>query len=97
MSHTFKGGVHPNYMKAPEVPVTVITPPSQVVIPMIQHIGAPCQPLVKVGDSVKMYQKIGENPVPVSAPVHSPVSARWWRWNPGPSPGGYDNVRGHRK
>ena len=70
MSQTFKGGVHPDYRKAPEIPVTVITPPAQVVIPMAQHIGAPCQPLVKKGDYVTMGQKIGENPAPVSAPVH---------------------------
>ena len=76
MSHTFKGGVHPNYMKAPEIPATVIAPPPQVIIPMIQHIGAPCKPLVQVGDHVKMYQKIGENPVPVSAPVHASVSGK---------------------
>ena len=76
MSQTFKGGVHPNYMKAPEIPVTVITPPAQVVIPMAQHIGAPCQPLVKKGDVVTMGQKIGDNPAPVSAPVHSPVSGK---------------------
>ena len=76
MSHTFKGGVHPNYMKAPEVPVTVIAPPPQVVIPMAQHIGAPCKPLVSVGDYVKMGQKIGENPAPVSAPVHASVSGK---------------------
>ena len=76
MSHSFKGGVHPNYMKAPEIPVTVTAPPAQVVIPMIQHIGAPCKPLVQVGDYVKMYQKIGENPAPVSAPVHASVSGK---------------------
>lgn len=76
MSHTFKGGVHPNYMKAPEVPVTVIAPPAQVVIPMAQHIGAPNKPLVSVGDYVKMGQKIGENPAPVSAPVHASVSGK---------------------
>ncbi len=74
MSQSFKGGVHPNYMKAPEIPVSVVTPPQQVVIPMIQHIGAPCQPLVKKGDYVKMGQKIGESPSPVSAPVHASVS-----------------------
>ena len=76
MSYKFKGGVHPNYMKAPEIPVTVIAPPAQVVIPMIQHIGAPCKPLVQVGDYVKMYQKIGESPAPVSAPVHASVSGK---------------------
>ena len=76
MSQTFIGGVHPDYMKAPKIPVTVITPPAQAIIPMAQHIGAPCQPLVKKGDYVKMGQKIGDNPAPVSAPVHSPVSGK---------------------
>lgn len=86
MSHSFKGGVHPNYMKAPEVPVSVTPPPPQVVVPMIQHIGAPCKPLVQVGDYVKMYQKIGENPAPVSAPIHSPVSGKVVAVEPRPHP-----------
>ena len=86
MSHTFKGGVHPNYMKAPEIPVTVVAPPAQVVIPMVQHIGAPCKPLVAVGDYVKMYQKIGENPAPVSAPVHASVSGKVVAVEPRPHP-----------
>ena len=59
MAFKFVGGVHPDYMKSPETPVTVIAPPKQVVIPMAQHIGAPCMPLVQVGDHVNMYQKIG--------------------------------------
>ena len=74
MSQTFIGGVHPDYMKAPQIPVTVIAPPPIVVIPMAQHIGAPAKPLVKKGDHVKMGQKIGDNPAPVSAPVHASVS-----------------------
>ena len=86
MSQTFKGGVHPNYMKAPEIPVTVITPPAQVVIPMIQHIGAPCQPLVKKGDTVTMGEKIGENPAPVSAPIHASVSGTVVAVEPRPHP-----------
>ncbi len=86
MSHTFKGGVHPNYMKAPEVPMTVIAPPPQVIIPLIQHIGAPCKPLVEVGDYVKMGQKIGENPAPVSAPVHASVSGKVVAIEPRPHP-----------
>ena len=76
MAYTFKGGVHPDYQKAPQNPITVITPPPQVIIPMAQHIGAPCKPLVKVGDYVKRGQKVGENPAPVSAPVHASVSGR---------------------
>ena len=86
MSHTFKGGVHPNYMKAPEIPISVITPPPQVIIPMTQHIGAPCKPLVQVGDYVKMGQKIGENPAPVSAPVHASVSGKVVAIEPRPHP-----------
>lgn len=86
MSYKFKGGVHPNYMKAPEIPVTVIAPPAQVVIPMIQHIGAPCKLLVQVGDYVKMYQKIGESPAPVSAPVHASVSGKVVAVEPRPHP-----------
>ena len=86
MSYKFKGGVHPNYMKAPEIPVTVIAPPAQVVIPMIQHIGAPCKPLVQVGDYVKMYQKIGESLAPVSAPVHASVSGKVVAVEPRPHP-----------
>ena len=86
MSYKFKGGVHPKYMKAPDIPVTVIAPPPQVVIPMAQHIGAPCKPLVSVGDYVTMGQKIGENPAPVSAPVHASVSGKVIAIEPRPHP-----------
>ena len=86
MSHTFKGGVHPNYMKAPDVPMTVIAPPPQVVIPMAQHIGAPCKPTVAVGDYVTMGQVVGTNPAPVSAPVHASVSGKVVAVEPRPHP-----------
>ena len=86
MPFKFRGGVHPDYMKAPNEPVIVVTPPPQVIVPMAQHIGAPCQPLVAVGDYVTMGQKIGENPAPVSAPVHSPVSGKVVAIEPRPHP-----------
>ena len=86
MIHTFKRGVHPNYMKAPEIPISVVAPPPQVIIPMAQHIGAPDKPIVKVGDYVKMGQKIGENPAPVSAPVHASVSGKVVAVEPRPHP-----------
>ena len=86
MAFKFKGGVHPNYMKSPGIPVRVMAPPKQVVIPMAQHIGAPCTPLVKKGDYVKMYQKIGDNPAPVSAPVHASVSGTVVAVEPRPHP-----------
>ncbi len=72
------GGVHPNDMKAPanEAEISTIPQPPQVVIPMSQHIGAPCTPLVAVGDEVKLGQKIGEAKAPVSAPIHASVSGK---------------------
>ncbi len=86
MAFKFKGGVHPDYRKHPEIPVTVIAPPKQVVIPMAQHIGAPCAPLVKKGDTVKMYQKIGDTQAPISAPVHASVSGTVVAVEPRPHP-----------
>lgn len=86
MPYKFRGGVHPDYMKAPDEPVIVVTPPPQVIIPMAQHIGAPCQPIVAVGDYVRMGQKVGDNPAPVSAPVHSPVSGKVVAIEPRPHP-----------
>lgn len=86
MARSFKGGVHPKEMKSPEIPVTVIAPPPQVVIPVAQHIGAPCRPLVLVGDYVKMGQKIGESPAPVSAPIHASVSGKVVAVEPRPHP-----------
>ncbi len=72
------GGVHPNDKKAPanETAISTIPQPPQVVIPMSQHIGAPCTPLVSVGDEVKLGQKIGQANAPVSAPVHASVSGK---------------------
>ncbi len=50
--------------------------PKMVYIPLHQHIGAPCTPTVKVGDEVKVGQKIGESKATISAPVHSSVSGK---------------------
>lgn len=48
--------------------------PESVCISMSQHIGAPCKPLVKKGDTVKVGQLIGDTDAFVSAPIHSSVS-----------------------
>lgn len=73
---TFKGGIHPPYNKEKtcESRIKSLTPKSTVYIPLQQHIGAVCDPLVKKGDYVKMYQKIGNSEAFVSSPVHSSVS-----------------------
>lgn len=73
---TFKGGTHPPHSKTSTEKLSIIQSksPDTVAIPMIQHIGAPCEPMVQVGDKVKIGQKIGEAKGFVSAPVHSSIS-----------------------
>ena len=60
MAQAFFGGVHPHDMKAAtnEKAIEQLAPPAEVVIPMSMHFGAPCTPLVKVGDQVKVGQKV---------------------------------------
>lgn len=41
---------------------------------MAQHIGVPCEPIVKVGDHVDIGQKIGDSEAFMSAPVHASIS-----------------------
>ena len=75
MKHLFFGGIHPKYNKEMSARVTTLHTinPARVVIPMQQHIGAPCVPLVKVGDRVKRGQKIGDGEG-LCVPVHASVS-----------------------
>lgn len=72
----FRGGVHPPENKAATAakPVEWAPLPSKVVVPLSQHLGAPCEPKVAVGDHVERGQLIGDVDAMVSAPVHSPVS-----------------------
>ena len=50
MKHLFFGGIHPKYNKEMSTGITMFKTisPKHVVIPMVQHIGAPCTPLVAV-------------------------------------------------
>lgn len=77
--HSFPGGIHPHEGKGGKVitagmPITTAPQPSRVVIPLQQHIGAPCKALVAKGDYVKVGQMIGEPVGAMSAAVHASVS-----------------------
>ena len=75
MAFRIRGGIHPAYNKVTaHSPIEVLPAPAELVIPLSQHIGAPCEPLVAVGDRVLLGQKIGDSQSPVSAPIHSTVS-----------------------
>jgi electron transport complex protein RnfC len=70
------GGIHPVEGKEPteHLPLVRFPEPESVIIPMSMHLGAPATPIVAVGDTVKVGQKIGEAAGFISAPVHSSVS-----------------------
>ena len=77
MAFSFFGGVHPKENKwyACDKAVQNFPEPDILVIPMSQHIGAPCKPLVKKGDLVTVGQKIGDNQG-LCVPVHASVSGK---------------------
>ncbi len=76
MLKTFRiGGIHPHDNKLSAGSAIGILPlPSEVKIPVAQHIGAPAQPIVAAGDKVKVGQLIAQSSGFVSANIHSSVS-----------------------
>ena len=91
MKHLFFGGIHPKYNKEMSIGVTEcrVLEPQTVVIPMLQHIGVPCTPLVAVGDRVLKGQKIGDGEG-LCIPVHASVSGTVIAVEPRPHVSGRD-------
>ena len=71
---TFGGVRAPHRKNTAKSPAVMMPPPEQVIIPLCQHIGVPCNPIVKLKDPVFVGQKIADSPAFVSAPIHSSVS-----------------------
>ena len=72
------GGVHPVEGKEPteHKPLVRFPAPKTAVFPLSMHLGAPANPIVEVGDTVKVGQKLGEAAGFISAPVHSSISGK---------------------
>ena len=73
---THGGAAVPHRKNTAQLQTAVLPCPDQVTIPMQQHVGAPCRPLVKVGDTVDVGQKIGDSDAYVSAPIHASISGK---------------------
>jgi electron transport complex protein RnfC len=75
---TFRGGIHPPDKKelSKDRPIELTKPPKRVVIPVVQHLGAPCKLAVSIGQEVKKGEVVGTPEGFVSAPVHSSVSGK---------------------
>ena len=72
------GGVHPPFHKeeSTQLPIKSAGIPKQVILPIQQHIGAPAEPLVAVGDKVHKGQLIAKANAYISANIHSPTSGK---------------------
>ena len=70
------GGIHPNDNKewSKDKAIEILELPDEAKIPMIQHIGAPSNPVVKKGDKVLTGQLIGQSTGHVSANIHATIS-----------------------
>jgi electron transport complex protein RnfC len=73
---TFHGGIHPPDRKAATRGASIERAPlpERLTVPMSQHLGAPCLPLVAKGDRVVRGQVIGGIDAIISAPVHAPAA-----------------------
>ena len=71
---THGGAAVPHRKNTWSTPSAEMPPPPWVVLPMQQHIGAPCVPTVKKGDQVFVGTVVGDSEAYVSAPVHASVS-----------------------
>jgi electron transport complex protein RnfC len=72
----FHGGIHPPENKHQSVnrPIACAGIPTELVLPLGQHIGAPAVPVVEPGERVLKGQLIAEAAGFVSVPLHAPTS-----------------------
>ena len=75
---TFRHGVHPAEHKdlTEHLPIQRMPFVERYVLPLSQHIGAPCRAVVAAGDTVVRGQVIAEPGGFVSPTLHSPVSGK---------------------
>ncbi|KPJ53432.1 electron transporter RnfC [candidate division TA06 bacterium DG_24] len=84
----FPGGTHPHYHKdlSSGKAIEELAAPEEAVIPLHQHTGAPSEPIVKVGDRVRVGTKIGEAAGAISVPTHSSIAGEVKKIEPRPHP-----------
>ena len=71
----FQGGVHPSELKiSQDTPIEELKIPDRIVVPLSQHIGAPCEATVAPGDRVRKGDRVGQATGFVSVNVHAPIS-----------------------
>lgn len=75
--NSFSGGINPPMHKiTADVASEACPMPECLIVPMKQHIGETCEPLVNIGDTVFRGQKIARAEGYVAASVHAPTSGK---------------------
>jgi electron transport complex protein RnfC len=76
--HSFDGGIHPqeNKQQSTQTAIAQLPLPAQLTVPVGQHIGAPADVIVAVGDLVLKGQMIAKPKGFISAAIHAPTSGR---------------------
>ncbi|ADZ92136.1 electron transport complex subunit RsxC [Marinomonas mediterranea] len=74
--YSFHGGIHPpeNKTQSLQLPLGRPSLPTELVLPLGQHIGQPSRPLVKVGETVQKGQSVAINNGFLSSFLHAPTS-----------------------
>jgi electron transport complex protein RnfC len=72
-----RGGIHPDPHKEATAGrgIDVLPTPDEVVLPLLQHLGEPAEPIVKKGDLVRRGQKIAEGGA-TGVPLHASISGK---------------------
>ncbi|EKD26966.1 MAG: hypothetical protein ACD_79C00952G0004 [uncultured bacterium] len=75
-SGNFKRGIHPKEQKhwSKDEQIEVLPVPSEINIPLLQHIGAPCELTIKPKDNVIFGQLIAKSDKFISSPIHSSLN-----------------------
>lgn len=75
---SFHRGIHPPHRKryAEHAPIELFVPQKELLVPFVQHIGAPCEPTVKPRQEVTFGELIADASSPVAAPIHAPVTGK---------------------
>jgi electron transport complex protein RnfC len=76
--HSFNGGVHPqeNKHQSTQTAIAQLPLPAQLIVPVGQHIGAPANIIVDVGEVVLKGQLIAKPQGFISAGIHAPTSGK---------------------
>jgi len=78
MPYKFYGGAHPSGFKTltNDRPVKKTFIPKKVILPLSQHTGLAAEPMVAVGETVKVGQMIARHSGYISASLHASISGK---------------------